>query len=197
MNEQEAARIVREALRQNSDLSTADLSHLAESVIGALDSAGLTIVHDDEDSLYLRIAWHKFKRKVEVLDNGCWQWRGAINKTEGYGRFYARDRTGDAHRFSYIVHKGEVPEGLVLDHICRHRSCVNPDHLRPVTNAENVLSGVGLTAKYAKATHCHRGHPFDEKNTYVSARGNRHCKACRTAAYNKYRERQKAKRNAG
>jgi hypothetical protein len=72
---------------------------------------------------------------------------------------------------------GPIPEGLVIDHLCRNRGCINPTHMEPVTNAENVLRGEGPTAVNARKTHCKRGHPFDDVNTYVYAKG-RACRMC-------------------
>ena len=69
-------------------------------------------------------------------NTGCWLWLGGLNQ-KGYPQFKHQQRTWRAHRFMYERAKGPLPEGLTLDHLCRVRSCVNPDHLEPVTHAEN------------------------------------------------------------
>lgn len=121
--------------------------------------------------------------------SGCWLWTGAIT-ADGYGRFYDK-RTHSAHRYSYQKLVGEIPQGLHVDHKCRQRSCVNPDHLEPVTQAENTRRGIGAqrTREFcAKITHCKRGHELSGKNlrlqnlrqngkVYVS----RACKICYNA----------------
>jgi len=110
---------------------------------------------------------------------GCWLWTGALD-TSGYGIFTHLDTNVGAHRWSYQHHIGPVPEGLVLDHLCRVRHCVNPDHLEPVTNRENILRGEGLAAANAAKTHCPQGHPYDEANTSWYD-GRRYCRGCRAA----------------
>ncbi|MEU6204615.1 HNH endonuclease signature motif containing protein [Micromonospora musae] len=89
-------------------------------------------------------------------------------------------RTINAHRAAYYLFVGEVAEGLELDHLCRQRRCVNPNHLEPVTGRENVLRGVGLTAKNATKTHCPRGHELAPGNLVPSQlkRGYRSCLRC-------------------
>lgn len=106
--------------------------------------------------------------------SGCWEWTGSMHAA-GYGLF--RDRL--AHRISYEVHVGSIPEGLTIDHLCRNRRCVNPLHLEAVTIAVNVLRGESPPARNARKTHCPKGHPYDDENTYISPssgwRGSRAC----------------------
>src|SRR5205807_1016167 len=68
--------------------------------------------------------------------SGCWTWGGA--KRNGYGAIFVDGRTISTHRFSYEIHHGPIPLGLTLDHLCRNRACINPDHLEPVTRGVNV-----------------------------------------------------------
>jgi len=81
------------------------------------------------------------------IDNSCWLWQGIINEA-GYGKLKVSKRWVKAHRYSYELFVGDIPEGLTLDHLCRNRSCVNPGHLEPVTLRENVLRGAAY--RYGK-----------------------------------------------
>jgi hypothetical protein len=78
----------------------------------------------------------------------------------------------------YRHYIGEIPRGMTLDHICRNRDCCNPAHLEPVTVKENILRGDSLSARNARKTHCHRGHPLAGDNLSLPPSGGRKCKAC-------------------
>jgi hypothetical protein len=80
--------------------------------------------------------------KINIDVQGCWNWLGYVDKRTGYGYVTVRGERWRAHRFSYVRHGGVIPEGLVLDHLCRNRRCVNPDHLEPVASTENVQRGL-------------------------------------------------------
>lgn len=118
-------------------------------------------------------------------DTPCWEWEGRVAAV-GYGRVKADGEWQYAHRVSYEVFIGPIPEGLVIDHLCRNTTCVNPLHLEPVEQGENVLRGNSPNAINARKTHCVRGHPFDKKNTYIRKdRGYRECRKCRQDAAEK------------
>ena len=108
----------------------------------------------------------------------CWNWTGAINDG-GYGRVNV-PKIGYryAHRVSYERYIGKIPDNLYLDHLCRNRRCVNPDHLEPVSHKENVLRGESPSARCARQIKCIHGHMFDHRNTYLDKCGKRHCRKC-------------------
>lgn len=109
---------------------------------------------------------------------GCWLWCGALTD-DGYAKVRRPGRTKYGHRLMYEDVVGPVPEGLVLDHLCRVRNCVNPSHLEPVTSRVNTLRGETLAARELEQTHCIKGHPFDEGNTRLGkGRRMRICRAC-------------------
>lgn len=114
--------------------------------------------------------------------NECWEWLGSKYQN-GYGKY----NRSMAHRVSYELTKGHVPEDMCLDHLCKNRSCVNPEHLEIVTLVENVMRGESQHALNAKKSYCKNGHEFTLKNTYRRKdRATRECKTCRNAAGTKY-----------
>jgi hypothetical protein len=155
--------------------------------------------------------------KVDLLskfiidpETGCWRWKYKPNKG-GYGRLrVCSKRTNTsfaAHRLAYLKWVGPIADGLVVDHKCRNRSCINPEHLEVVTHKENIrrsnltrqrarhegwkthndsrlrMSGTGhrKEGEGAKRTHCRRGHPFVGANVMPRANGNRRCRKCHNA----------------
>jgi hypothetical protein len=101
---------------------------------------------------------------------GCWVWKGKPDK-DGYGKWASRG----AYVFAYVRKFGAIEEGKELDHTCRNRLCVNPDHLDVVSHAENMRRS---WAHRSKKQECKRGHLFDEVNTYWTKDGKRQCRAC-------------------
>lgn len=106
---------------------------------------------------------------------GCWHWSGRVGP-RGYGIF--GNKNSSAHRLAYEMRCGPVPDGLVIDHLCRNPLCVNPEHLQAVTQKENTLRGVGPTAINAHKTHCVRGHALIGHNLVIRPGGWRKCRAC-------------------
>jgi len=145
----------------------------------------------------------RFENKILKLPSGCWLWLGAIqgkyykNVNGGYGAFRHHKIVTPAHRVSYEMYVGKIPEGLHIDHLCRITSCVNPNHLEAVTPQENYRRGEAYKGTFHKnKTHCPNGHEYSEENTVmlVARKGaNRHrgCKVCRAEIYRKYNEKRR------
>lgn len=117
-----------------------------------------------------------------TVGDGCWVWNSSRD-VHGYGRFWRDGHGMPAHRVLFELMVGPVPDGLELDHLCRNKACVRPDHLEPVTHQENTRRA------YAQRTHCPQGHPYDEQNTYIQpSRGTRVCRICQRT-HNRERKR--------
>lgn len=111
-----------------------------------------------------------FVSRIEFDDSGCWLWRPPLDAA-GYGRFARGGRTY-AHRWSFRFFKGDIPDGTEIDHLCRARNCVNPDHLDAVPHSENVRRGNAGATQRAR-THCPVGHAYTPENTYALRGGKR------------------------
>lgn len=149
----------------------------------------------------------RFWAMVDVHLDGCWIWTGRPDST-GYGQINSGGREGEllmAHKVSWAIHGRDVPEGLELDHLChnadltcaggatcRHRLCVNPSHLEPVTHQVNSLRGRSVSAQNAQKTHCPQGHPYGPESLPKSD-GCKPARVCRTCK----RERDAARRRPG
>lgn len=125
--------------------------------------------------------WAKVDRRGE---DECWPWLGF--RHFGYGRF-KNPTSQQVHRYSYELQVGPIPEGMVIDHLCRNKGCVNPAHMEVVTVRENTLRGNGPSAIHAAKTHCIRGHELTDENTYVNSRGWRKCRTCHRMRQASYR----------
>ena len=126
--------------------------------------------------------------RVDVGASGCWVWRGSKLQASGYGRIKMSGRSYVAHRAVYEAMVGPVPDGLQLDHLCRNRLCVNPDHLEPVTGRVNVLRGETVVRANFEKTECVNGHPLRNDNVIMVRGGrSRRCKACHEAYMQEYR----------
>jgi len=127
----------------------------------------------------------------------CWIW---INKPNsgGYGIIYYKGSWHPAHRIIYMLLRGPIPEGLELDHLCKNRRCVNPDHLEPVTSRVNQRRGNGFAGINANKIFCKHGHLLLGDNLVKAPSrvraGHRNCRACTLADCRNYRETHKEKR---
>lgn len=139
----------------------------------------------------------EIKSFIRVNADGCWIWQKTLTH-DGYGKLGKSDM---AYRVAYEAWKGPIPNGLVIDHLCRVPSCVNPHHLEPVTNEVNILRGYSPPAINARKTQCVNGHPFSPGNTYhwtrKSGRISRVCRACNAAAAARYANQKRSKSSKG
>jgi hypothetical protein len=126
----------------------------------------------------------RFLSKIDKTD-GCWLWKSAIARN-GYGVFRLAGKTVYAHRLSFAIHRGSPSPLLVIDHLCRTRNCVNPDHLRELDRGENVSIGRSVLRE---RTHCANGHEFTDFNTRRES-GRRVCRVCHNERNRKFRAKQ-------
>lgn len=135
------------------------------------------------------LTWERFWAKVDA-EGDCWIWTGS--KTNGYGRFSDGGHIF-AHRWSWQRLVGEIPDEGTIDHLCRTRACVNPDHLEVVSLLENLSRGESPSARNGRKTRCIHGHLLTPDNTAYDARaGKRSCRVCNRRKVRDYRNRKKA-----
>jgi hypothetical protein len=139
---------------------------------------------------------------ITLEASGCWTLATKPFST-GYARAIVARKSVRGHRLLYEYFREPIPAGLVLDHKCRNRACVNPDHMEPVTQSENVRRGAlpGLLSAGAiprkrptgpKVSVCHNGHPYTAANSYFGGKAGRVCRECMLANQRRYKARKKA-----
>ncbi|MFD8088690.1 HNH endonuclease signature motif containing protein [Streptomyces malaysiensis] len=151
---------------------------------GRKDLIGKRPKGDEAFRFWLRVA----------KSDGCWTWRAALN-AYGYGAFWTADKkVVGAHRFSYQLHYGPIPEGMWVLHRCDNPPCVRPDHLFLGSPADNIhdMDSKGRGRRPGPRERCPQGHPYDESNTVQRKDGAKSCWLCRKEWRKTTRDRQLA-----
>ena len=133
--------------------------------------------------------------QLVIQENGCAIWPGRLKK--GYAEVSYQSKKRKLHRLLYEYFVGTVPEGMVLDHLCRNRACGNFAHLEPVTVGVNVLRGESFSAVNKQKATCLRGHVLEGENIRISKDGKRICRPCMRDHGKKHRNKKKAIATSG
>ena len=129
--------------------------------------------------------------------SGCWKWTGSNDKyTQPYGMTWDGQKVVRAHRLMYEIANGPIPDGLVLDHLCKNTLCVRPSHLEAVTLTENVMRGDAYGPRAVRTNRCKRGHEFTPENTRTDKLGRRTCRTCTQAYQREYGKKRRAMKAA-
>ena len=140
--------------------------------------------------------WHRvWTRIIGDIQTQCWVWTAARN-SDGHGEIKIGGVNNAPYRVVYEWLVGPIPNGLVLDHLCRNRVCVRPEHLEPVTNEINIMRGQSAPAINARKNQCPRGHPYNAANTIHLPNGGRRCRTCSEGYYMEHRDQIRAQRSA-
>ncbi len=118
-----------------------------------------------------------FLSKIIIVKSGCWVWIAFCNN-KGYGQFNFNKKNARAHRFIYEYFYDRICSDLTIDHLCKVKNCVNPNHLEEVTNRENNLRSNSIGGINSRKTHCNKGHPLSGENLRIENYGGRRCKTC-------------------
>jgi hypothetical protein len=149
---------------------------------------GVPLVWDNE--------WNARFDQYVLFTEDHWFWIGYVDPEDGYGRFKAAGAPRRTHRLAYARWVGPLvdddEERIIVDHVCRIRNCIRPEHLKLVTYAENAANADNPIAENMHKTECDRGHPFDAANTYPIPGGGRACRTCRREWMREYRARKRA-----
>jgi len=125
------------------------------------------------------------KNYLPEPNSGCWLWVGSDSNERGYGTLFVKGKAMKAHRFSYEREYGKIPDGLVIDHLCKTPSCVNPAHLEAVTQKVNMQRGANQGKRSA---YCYRGHIRSGDNLYTFPDGKTACRECTRISVRKYQQ---------
>jgi hypothetical protein len=128
----------------------------------------------------------RFRTRYVVTDSGCWQWQ--YGKSDGYAVLRYKGKKVYGHFISYLLHKGDIPEGLEIDHLCENRACVNPNHLEAVPHRINIARG----SIKRRQPYCKNGHLLEGDNLGSCSNRPRYCRACNRIRSQKHRDRRRS-----